>query len=164
MQNYCPQLFCFPYLRKNRGVCPSKNVGAPTFSLSFLPIPALVPLAFQSLAHSFIFRIRPISRPSNIIRTLVPKTGGTPPLVQPISPFLYLINLPYLLFFLLLHSRPIHNPVTAPSPILLPLLSQSSPVRGPTLTPCLSLSECLRYTSTNAIRPARCLHETRTNN
>jgi hypothetical protein len=160
MQAYCPQLFCFPYLRKNRGVYPSKNVGAPTFSLSFLPIPTLVPLVFQSLAHSFIFRIRPISRPSNIIRTLVPKTGGTPPLVQPIPPFLYLINLLYLLFFLFLHSPPIHNPVTAPSPILLPLLSQSSPVRGPTLTPCLSLSECLRYTSTNAIRSARFLHET----
>jgi hypothetical protein len=159
MQNYCPQPFCFPYIRKNRGVYPSKNVGAPTFSLSFLPILALDSLAFQSLAQSFVFRIQPISHPSNIFRTLAPKTGGTPPLVQPIPPFLYLINLLYLLP---LHSPPIHNPVTLPSPILLPLLSQSSPVRGPTLTPCLSLSECLRYTSTDAIRPARSAHETRT--
>jgi hypothetical protein len=61
-----------------------------------------------------------------------------------------------------LHSPAIHNSVTGPSPILLPLLSQCSPVRGPTLTPCLSLSECLRYTSTDAICPARFLHETRT--
>jgi len=149
--------FVSPAYAKTGGVYTHKNVGAPTFSLSFLPIFTLGPLAFQSFAHSFIFRIQPISHPSNIFRTLVPKTGGTPPLVQPIPPFLYLINLLYLLF---LHSPPIHNPVTAPSPILLPLLSQSSPVRGPTLTPCLSLSECLRYTSTNAIRSARFLHET----
>jgi hypothetical protein len=78
------------------------------------------------------------------------------------GPFLHLINLLYFLYLLLLHLPPIHNPVTPPSPIFLPLLSQSSPVRGPTLTPCLSLSECLRYTSTDAIRPARSAHETRT--
>src|SRR5258708_38936170 len=84
MQNYRPQLFCFPYLRQNRGVHPSKNVGAPTFSLSFLPVPTLGPLAFQSVAHSFIFRIQPIFWPPSIFRTLAPKTGGTPPLVQPI--------------------------------------------------------------------------------
>ncbi len=29
-----PQLFYFPYLRKNGGYTPSKNVGAPTFALS----------------------------------------------------------------------------------------------------------------------------------
>src|SRR5260370_31936775 len=63
---------------------------------------------------------------------------------------------------LLLHSPPIHNPVTGPSPILLPLLSQCSPVRGPTHTPCLSLSERLRYTSTNSIHRATSAHEART--
>src|SRR5579859_6207477 len=109
-----PQLFCFPYLRKNRGVYPLQNVGAPTFSLSFHPISTLGPLALQSVAHSFIFRIQPISRPSNIFRTLPPKTGGTPPLVMPIISvttlqrssrgfFLYLIYFLYLLY--LLHPR-----------------------------------------------------------
>ena|SRR5712664_536703 len=68
----------------------------------------------------------------------------------------------YFLYLHPLHSPPIHNPVTAPSPILLPLLSQCSPVRGPTQTPCLPLSHRVRYTSTNANRSARCLHETRT--
>jgi len=57
------------------------------------------------------------------------KTGGVPLLVIPIPrdrtlPFLYLINLLYLLIFLFLHSPLIHNPVTASSPIFLPLLSQ----------------------------------------
>src|SRR5258708_2083528 len=168
IQNYCPHLLCFPYLRKNRGVSSSKNVGAPTFSLSFLPIP---PLAFQSLAHSFIFRSTPISCLHSAFRTHSPKTGGVPPLVRPIA-FLYSPVRSSLFFLscrlstvgclLLPHSPPIHNPVTAPSPILLPLLSQCSPVRGPTHTPCLSLSERLRYTSTNAIRPARSAHEART--
>jgi hypothetical protein len=41
-------------------------------------------------------------------------------------------------------------------------LSQCSPVRGSAHTPCLSLSERLRYTSTDAIRPARSAHEART--
>src|SRR5258708_26035103 len=86
MQNYCPQLFCFPYLRKNRGVYSSKNVGAPTFSLSFLPIP---PLAFQSLAHSFIFRSTPIPFLHSAFPTLSPKTRGVPPLVPPIA-FIYM--------------------------------------------------------------------------
>ena len=162
MQNYCPQLFCFPYLRKNRGVYPSKNVGAPTFSLSFLPISTLGPLAFQSHAHSFIFRIQPISCPSSSFRTLAPKTGGTPPLVRPILAVSCRLSTVDCWLPPFSHSPPIHKPVTAPSPILLPLLSQSSPVRGPTHTPCLSLSHRVRYTSTNAIRSARCLHETRT--
>src|SRR6266481_3650800 len=173
MQNYCPQLFCFPYLRKNRGVYPSKNVGAPTFFLSFLSVPTLGPLPFQSLAHSFIFRSTPISCLHSAFRTLSPKTGGVPPLVRPIA-FLY-SPLRSSFFFLscrlstvgcllLLHSPPIHNPVTPPSPILLPLLSQCSPVRGPTHTPCLSLSERLRYTSTDAIHRARSVHEARTDN
>lgn len=60
------------------------------------------------------------------------------------------------------HSPAIHNPVTGPSPIVLPLLSQWTPVRGPTHTPCLPSTRGLRYTSTDAIRPARSAHETRT--
>jgi len=60
------------------------------------------------------------------------------------------------------HSSPIHNPVTAPSPMLLPVLSQWSPVRGPTHTPCLPSTRGLRYTATDAICPARSAHETRT--
>src|SRR6266403_1939874 len=158
--------FVSPTYAKTGGY-PRKNVGAPTFSLSFLPIP---PLPFQSLAHSFVFRSTPISCLHSAFRTLSQKTGGLPPLVRPIA-FLY-SPLRSSLFFLscrlstvgcllLLHSPPIHNPVTAPSPILLPLLSQCSPVRGPTHTPCLSLSERLRYTSTDAIRSARSLHEAR---
>src|SRR5579859_866950 len=79
MQNFSPQLFCFPYLRKNRGLYSPKNVGAPTFSLSVLAIPTLGPLVFQLLAHSLIFRITPIPRPSHSLRTLPQKTGGTPP-------------------------------------------------------------------------------------
>jgi len=160
----------FPLRTQKQGGYPRKNVGAPTFSLSFLPIP---PLPFQSLAHSFVFRSTPISCLHSAFRTLSQKTGGLPPLVRPIA-FLYS---PVRSFFfslscrlstvgclLLLHSPPIHNPVTAPSPILLPLLSQCSPVRGPTHTPCLSLSERLRYTSTDAIHRARSVHEARTDN
>ncbi len=89
-----PQLLCFPYLRKNRGVggmskqssflpsrlfrLPQNNVGAPTFALSFLPIPTLGSLSFQFLVHSFIFRITPIPYPSSIFRTLSPKTRVYP--------------------------------------------------------------------------------------
>jgi len=61
-----------------------------------------------------------------------------------------------------LHSPPIHNSVTAPSPIVLSVLSQWTPVRGPTHTPCLPSTRGLRYTSTDAIRPARSAHEART--
>src|SRR6266478_7470221 len=162
--------FVSPTYAKTGGVYPRKNVGAPTFSLSFLPIP---PLAFQSPARSFVFCSTPISCLHSAFRTLSPKTGGVPPLVRPIA-FLYSPVRSSLFFLscrlstvgclLLLHSPPIHNPVTAPSPIVLPLLSQCSPVRGPTHTPCLSLSERLRYTSTNAIRPARSVHEARADN
>jgi hypothetical protein len=97
------------------------------------------------------------------------KTGGYPswsyqfPATEYLRFFYLRGDLLYFLYLLLPHSPPIHNPVTAPSPILLLLLSQSTPVRGPTLTPCLSLSQCLRYTSTDAIRPARSAHETRFN-
>ena len=131
------------------GVYPSKNVGlsrvpsrgAPTFSHSFLTMPTLGPLAFQSVAHSFVFRIPPISRPSYIFRTLASKTGGAPlpghvwpradrtrknrpPRKAAATNFLYLINLVYLLYFLLFHSPAIYNSVTAPSPNFLPDLSQ----------------------------------------
>jgi hypothetical protein len=60
----------------------------------------------------------------------------------------------------LLHSPRIHKSVTGASPNNVRGLSQWRPVRGPTLTPCLSLSHRVRYTSTNALRPARSLHET----
>src|SRR5580704_852264 len=96
--------FVSPAYAKTGGYTPTK-MSARTFSLSFLPIFTLGPLAFQSFAHSFIFRIQPISHPSNIFRTLAPKTGGTPPQVQPIPPFLYL------LFFLFPHSPRIHKAV-----------------------------------------------------
>jgi hypothetical protein len=162
------QLLCFPYIRKNRGVYPSKNVGTPTFSRSFLPIPTFASLSYQSFAHSFIFRIAPIRCSSNAFRTLVPKTRGTPPLVQPIPRSSHKVR--SFLFALscrlstvdcwLLRSPPIHKAVTPPSPIFVSPLSQWRPVRGPTQTPCLSLSHRVRYTSTNALRPARSLHET----
>src|SRR5271157_4979317 len=73
-------------------------------------------------------------------------------------------HLPLLYFLILPPSRspPIHNLVIPLSPFLPPLLSQSSPVRGSTHIPCLPLSSALRYTSTDAIRPARSAHETRT--
>jgi hypothetical protein len=44
-----PQLFCFPYIRKYRGMYRSKNVGAPTFLIfplifrTFLPLTGLQP-------------------------------------------------------------------------------------------------------------------------
>jgi hypothetical protein len=135
-----------------------------------LPAAASAEAGFLSFAHSFIFRITLIRNLSNTFRTLAPKTGGTPPLVQPIPGFSYEVRA--FLFPLscrlstvdcwLLHSPRIHKAVTPPSPIRLPLLSQCSPVRGPTHTPCLSLSERVRYTSTDAIRSARSLHEART--
>jgi hypothetical protein len=43
-------------------------------------------LSFQPLAHSFIFRITPISHCSNIFPTLHQKTRVYPPPVQPIAP------------------------------------------------------------------------------
>jgi len=43
-------------------------------------------LSFQPLAHSFIFRITPISHSSNIFPTLHQKTRVYPPPVQPIPP------------------------------------------------------------------------------
>ena len=58
------------------------------------------------------------------------------------------------------HSPRIHKAVTGASPNVVRGLSQWRPVRGPTQTPCLSLSHRVRYTSTNAHRPARSLHET----
>jgi hypothetical protein len=41
--------------------------------------PALCPLSFQTLAHSFIFRTTPIRCSSSIFRTLAPKTWGYTP-------------------------------------------------------------------------------------
>ena len=81
--------FVSPTYAKTGGCTHPKNVGAPTFSLSFLPIPTLDSFSFQSLAHSFIFRITSIRCSSNIFRTLAPKTGGTPPPVRPIPRFTY---------------------------------------------------------------------------
>lgn len=161
-----PQLLSFPYLRKNRGVHTPKNVGAPTFSLSFLPIPTHGPLAFQSFAHSFIFHITRIRCIFRSMRTLVQKQGVPLPVIPvPLAlitwkPLLAGHGSPAPGHFS--HSPPIHNPVTPPSPIVLRVLSQCSPVRGPTQTPCLPLSHRVRYTSTDAIRSARCLHETGT--
>ena len=71
--------FVSPTYAKTGGLYHRKNVGAPTYYICFLRIHALAPLAFQSLAHSFIFRITPIRYPSNIFRTLAPKTGGYTP-------------------------------------------------------------------------------------
>ena len=161
---------------------PSKNVGAPTFFRSSLTIPILGSLFFQSFAHSFIFRITLIRNLSNTFRTLAPKTSGTPPLVQPIPrssnavrSFLFAVScrlstvdcrLPsftsstsFTSFTSSFHSPRIHKAVTGASPNVVRGLSQWRPVRGPTLTPCLSLSHRVRYTSTNALRPARSLHE-----
>ena len=75
-----PATLLFPLLTQKRGVFPRKNVGAPTFALSFLPISTLDSPSFQLLAHSFIFRITRILYPSNTFRTLAPKTGGYSPL------------------------------------------------------------------------------------
>ena len=107
--------FVSPTYAKTGGVTPSKNVGAPTFTLSFLPIRTLVPLFFLSFAHSFIFRITPIRCFSNISRTLAPKTGGVSPLVQPTA-------IPSCVFPCPLAVLSIHRPFT----ILLPHLYLSS--------------------------------------
>ncbi len=110
-----------------------------------------------------------LARPSvnsNHSRTYKTSRGeGMSGLTNPrkgLPPFLCFLNVLYFLFLCLLHSPPIHNPVTLPSPTLLPLLSQSTSVWGPTHTPCLPPSHRIRYTSTDAIRPARSLHEART--
>ena len=134
-----------------QGVSFSKNVGAPTFSLSFLQFPTLSPLAFQIICA--LFRsVSHVSTLSSGICALWRKNRG-----YRSWSYLATVRGPPGRFS---HSPLIHNPVTPPSPILFPLLSQWTPVRGPTHTPCLSLSHALRYTSTNATRPARCLHET----
>jgi len=141
-----------------------------TLSPSVLPSPPQLQRrrVFKSFAHSFIFRITLIRNLSNTFRTLAPKTGGTPPLVQPIPHSSYEVR-----SFLsaancrlstvdcwLPHLPRIHKAVTGASPNVVRGLSQWRPVRGPTQTPCLSLSHRVRYTSTNAHRPARSLHET----
>jgi hypothetical protein len=85
-------------------------------SRSFPRNPALCPLSFQSLAHSFIFRSTPISCLPNAFRTLAPKTGGTPlwscqsyyspPTNAPLRGFfLYLIYFLYLLYLLYLRYQ-----------------------------------------------------------
>jgi hypothetical protein len=73
------------------------------------------------------------------------------PLPLPLPPFL-----PFPPFTA--HSQSCYRPFTHLSPSLVTII----PSQGSTHTPCLSLSQCLRYTSTNASRPARSLHETRT--
>src|ERR1700730_5074895 len=65
-----------PTYAKTGGVHPSKNVGAPTFALSFLPILTLGALSFQFFAHSFIFHNTSISRLCKRLRTLSEKTRG----------------------------------------------------------------------------------------
>src|SRR6266481_656250 len=161
--------FVSPTYAKTGGCTPLKM----SARRHFLSLFSQSRLLFFNRLRTLSFSVTPISCLHSAFRTLSPKTGGVPPLVRPIA-FLY-SPLRSSFFFLscrlstvgcllLLHSPPIHNPVTPPSPILLPLLSQCSPVRGPTHTPCLSLSERLRYTSTNAIRPARSVHEARADN
>src|SRR5260221_66614 len=89
MRIFFPQLFCFPYLRKNRGCNPRKMSARRHFLSLISHSPFLGPLVFQSFAHSFIFRITPIPRPSRRLRTLWPKPGGTPlviPIIRPSPP------------------------------------------------------------------------------
>ena len=80
--------FVSPTYAKTGGCTPSK-MSARRHFLSLLPIhalPLVTPLpaaasaekGFQSLAHSFIFRITSIPRPSQRLRTLPQKNGGTP--------------------------------------------------------------------------------------
>src|SRR5690242_3444231 len=85
--NFTSNSFVSPTYAKTGGCTPHKNVGlslaqprgAPTFTLSFLPISTLGSLLFQSLAHSFVFRITPISHRSITFCTLLSKTRVYPP-------------------------------------------------------------------------------------
>jgi hypothetical protein len=52
--------------------------GSPSFPRSFSSHLHSRISFFQSLAHSFIFRITPIPYPSSTFRTLCQKTGGVP--------------------------------------------------------------------------------------
>jgi hypothetical protein len=124
----------FPLLTQKQGsVPPLKNVGAPTFSL-FSPNPHSR-LSFVSMAcalfhfpyHTYPLHLQEYAHSS-------PKTGGTPPLVQPIKPvaphqpasrrffrypiyFLYLLYLPFHAYQL----RPApHQLQPAPCPTLQP--------------------------------------------
>jgi len=87
---------------------------------SFQRNPALCPLSFQSLTHSFIFRSTSISCAPNAFRTLSPKQGGTPAghtnSPRPIAS----VPLPHLLPFppFTAHSQSCHRPFTHPSPSL----------------------------------------------
>src|SRR5258708_6508223 len=81
MHNH-PSSPSFRPLTKNRGVGELSIV--PT-GIRLAVIPSLFSshlhariFFFQSLAHSFIFRITPISYPSSTFRTLFQKTGGVP--------------------------------------------------------------------------------------
>jgi hypothetical protein len=136
-----------PTYAKTGGVHPSKNVGAPTFSLSFLPIPNLDTLSFLSFAHSFIFRSTTIPCLPSALRTLSQETGGVSPVwsyqllpsgsrmqnppaseggryrelprESPItSHFLYLIYFLYLLYLPYQLLEFAHQLLPAPSPTL----------------------------------------------
>jgi hypothetical protein len=118
--------FVSPTYAKTGGCTPPKNVGAPTFALSFLPIPTLGSLSFQLLAHSFIFRITRIPYPSRTFRTLCRKTGGTPNSGHTNASALSFVKKPLLCvpsqrtqrlcgesLFLLATSFPCHSPFTS---------------------------------------------------
>ncbi len=190
-EHFTSNSFVSPTYAKTGGIPLQKCRRADIFSL-FLPISVLGSLSFQSFAHSFIFRVQPISRLPSAFRTLSPKNPGytalgnshcsradqacktrPPRKAAATEEFFHELPVTYHLSPTTLHrspvaghsphSPPIHNPVTPPSPIVLPVLSQWSPVRGPTHTPCLPSTRGLRYTSTDAIRPARSAHEARFN-
>jgi hypothetical protein len=57
---------------------PAAILSSPLFTRSYRQLLAFVSPCFQTLAHSFIFWITAIPRPSRRLRTLSQKTGGTP--------------------------------------------------------------------------------------
>jgi hypothetical protein len=77
----------FPlHTQKQGGATHPKMSARRHFHALLLPEDSLGSLSFQLLAHSFIFRITPISHSSNIFPTLHQKTRVYPPPVQPIPP------------------------------------------------------------------------------
>jgi hypothetical protein len=78
--------FVSPTYAKTGGATHPKMSARRHFHALLAPKHSSGSLSFQPLAHSFIFRITPISHCSNIFPTLHQKTRVYPPPVQPIAP------------------------------------------------------------------------------
>ena len=80
MQNYCPQLFCFPYLRKNRGVVPPQKCRRADILYLFSPNPRSRPSCFSITCALFHFPYHTYPLSFQYLPHSCPKNRGVHPL------------------------------------------------------------------------------------